>query len=134
MSEAGFPGFEATNGWGGFWAPAGTPRAIVDRLHRDIAAVLALEDRLLPAAAELIGVLKKLEADNAGVCVYEGKYHILYPSSTRGAGDPNGSLAAAFMRHAASFRGNIDLVRAVDARETAVRVAPARPPAVPPAT
>ena len=49
-----------------------------------------------------------LEADNAGVCEYEGKYHILYPSSTRGAGDPNGSLAAAFMRHAASFRGNID--------------------------
>lgn len=44
MSEAGFPGFEATNGWGGFWAPAGTPRAIVDRLHRDIAAVLALPE------------------------------------------------------------------------------------------
>ena len=33
-----------------------------------------------------------------------------------------------------SLRGNIDLVSAVEARETAVRVAFARPPAVPPAT
>ena len=40
-----------------------------------IAAVLALEDRLLPAAAELIGVLKKLEADNAGV-VKSGRTHL----------------------------------------------------------
>ena len=41
MTEAGFPGFEATNGWGGFWAPAGTPKPVVDRLYREIAAVLA---------------------------------------------------------------------------------------------
>jgi tripartite-type tricarboxylate transporter receptor subunit TctC len=40
MAEAGFPGFELTNGWGGFWAPAGTPRAIVERLQREVAAVL----------------------------------------------------------------------------------------------
>jgi tripartite-type tricarboxylate transporter receptor subunit TctC len=40
MAEAGYPGFEATNGWGGFWAPAGTPKPIVDRLQREVAAIL----------------------------------------------------------------------------------------------
>ena len=40
-----------------------------------IAAVLALEDRLLPAAEALIGVLKKLEADNDGV-VKIGRTHL----------------------------------------------------------
>ena len=40
MSEAGYPGFELTNGWGGFWAPAGTPPAIIRRLHDEIVAVL----------------------------------------------------------------------------------------------
>jgi tripartite-type tricarboxylate transporter receptor subunit TctC len=40
MAEAGYPGFELTNGWGGLWAPAGTPRPIIERLHREIAAIL----------------------------------------------------------------------------------------------
>jgi tripartite-type tricarboxylate transporter receptor subunit TctC len=40
MGEAGYPGFELTNGWGGFWAPAGTPPAIVRRLHDEIVAIL----------------------------------------------------------------------------------------------
>jgi tripartite-type tricarboxylate transporter receptor subunit TctC len=40
MSEAGYPGFELTNGWGGFWAPAGTPPAIIRRLHDEIVAIL----------------------------------------------------------------------------------------------
>jgi len=40
MSEAGYPGFELTNGWGGLWAPAGTPPAIVRRLHDEIVAIL----------------------------------------------------------------------------------------------
>jgi tripartite-type tricarboxylate transporter receptor subunit TctC len=39
MSEAGLPGFEATT-WTGLMAPAGTPPAIVERLHREVAAVL----------------------------------------------------------------------------------------------
>lgn len=40
MTEAGYPGFELTNGWGGFWAPAGTPPAIIRRLHDEIVAIL----------------------------------------------------------------------------------------------
>jgi tripartite-type tricarboxylate transporter receptor subunit TctC len=39
MAEAGFPGIEAT-GWNGIFVPAGTPAAVVDRLHKEIAAIL----------------------------------------------------------------------------------------------
>jgi len=40
MAEAGLPGFEATT-WTGLMAPAGTPTAIVERLHREVVAVLS---------------------------------------------------------------------------------------------
>ncbi|HET7524814.1 MAG TPA: tripartite tricarboxylate transporter substrate binding protein [Burkholderiaceae bacterium] len=40
MAEAGVAGYEFI-GWVGIAAPVGTPAPIVDRLHRDIAAVLA---------------------------------------------------------------------------------------------
>ena len=40
LAEAGVPGFDI-NGWYAILAPAGTPRAIVDKLSGDIAAVLA---------------------------------------------------------------------------------------------
>ena len=43
-AEAGLFGFEATNGWGGFWAPAGTPRPIIDRLHGEIVAILRMPE------------------------------------------------------------------------------------------
>jgi tripartite-type tricarboxylate transporter receptor subunit TctC len=39
IAEAGVPGYEAINWWG-VVAPAGTPRAIVDKLNGEIAAVL----------------------------------------------------------------------------------------------
>ena len=38
--EAGVTGFEAST-WFAFYAPAGTPKAIVDRLNQEIAAILA---------------------------------------------------------------------------------------------
>jgi tripartite-type tricarboxylate transporter receptor subunit TctC len=38
VAEAGVPGYEASNWWG-ILAPAGTPPAIVDRLHEELAAV-----------------------------------------------------------------------------------------------
>jgi tripartite-type tricarboxylate transporter receptor subunit TctC len=39
ISEAGLPGFEATT-WTGLMAPAGTPPALVERLHREVVATL----------------------------------------------------------------------------------------------
>jgi tripartite-type tricarboxylate transporter receptor subunit TctC len=43
MAEAGFPTIEAT-GWNGIFVPAGTPAPIVERLHKDIAAVLRSQE------------------------------------------------------------------------------------------
>ena len=43
ISEAGVPGYEASQ-WLGFLAPAGTPQAIIDRLHKELAQVLNSED------------------------------------------------------------------------------------------
>jgi tripartite-type tricarboxylate transporter receptor subunit TctC len=43
MAESGYPGFEAVP-WFGLMAPAGTPRAIVERLHRDTVKLLAQPD------------------------------------------------------------------------------------------
>ena len=43
MKEAGFPDFDMTVWWG-LMAPAKTPDAIVEKLHRDIVAVLAVPE------------------------------------------------------------------------------------------
>jgi len=40
ISEAGVPGYEATNWWG-IVAPAGTPRPVIDRLHQELSVILA---------------------------------------------------------------------------------------------
>jgi len=39
IAESGVPGYAAANWWG-FAAPAGTPQAIIEKLHREITAVL----------------------------------------------------------------------------------------------
>jgi tripartite-type tricarboxylate transporter receptor subunit TctC len=39
MAEAGVPGFSVES-WQGYFAPAGTPGAVVDKINRDIQAVL----------------------------------------------------------------------------------------------
>jgi tripartite-type tricarboxylate transporter receptor subunit TctC len=44
LIEAGLPGFESYN-WQGVIVPAGTPRAIVERLNREINAVLAIPEQ-----------------------------------------------------------------------------------------
>jgi tripartite-type tricarboxylate transporter receptor subunit TctC len=52
--EAGYPG-SAYNFWVGMLAPAGTPPAIVDRLNKEIATVLAspeIKDRLAALGAD----------------------------------------------------------------------------------
>lgn len=51
VAESGFPGFE-NSGWFGLMAPAGTPKAAIDRVQRDTAAVLAQPD----VAARLQGI------------------------------------------------------------------------------
>lgn len=40
VAEQGFPGFDATS-WGGLLAPAGTPKAVVDRMSAELKAALA---------------------------------------------------------------------------------------------
>jgi tripartite-type tricarboxylate transporter receptor subunit TctC len=40
LHELGVEGFGDASGWFAFYAPAGTPRAIVERLNREIAAIL----------------------------------------------------------------------------------------------
>jgi tripartite-type tricarboxylate transporter receptor subunit TctC len=43
LAESGFPGFNAT-AWYGLMAPAGTPPAIVDKLHQETARILGSAD------------------------------------------------------------------------------------------
>jgi tripartite-type tricarboxylate transporter receptor subunit TctC len=43
IAESGFPGYDLTTWWGLF-APAGTPSAVVKRIHDDTAAILALPE------------------------------------------------------------------------------------------
>jgi tripartite-type tricarboxylate transporter receptor subunit TctC len=55
IAGAGVPGYETVN-WFGLVAPAGTPAAIVERLHREITAVQNLPE-----------VQKQFDADGATV-------------------------------------------------------------------
>ena len=43
IAESGLPGFEIVS-WYGLLAPAGTPKPIVDRLHREVVRILALPE------------------------------------------------------------------------------------------
>jgi tripartite-type tricarboxylate transporter receptor subunit TctC len=57
IAESGFPGFEAT-AWYGVLAPAGTPKAIVTRLHDEIVGALKVpevKERLEMVGFELVG-------------------------------------------------------------------------------
>ena len=71
IAESGVPGFEV-NAWNGVLVPAGTPRAIVERLNREINAILAMPDvraKLNAQGFELVGgtpeAFGKLIADDA---------------------------------------------------------------------
>lgn len=57
IAEAGVPGYEASN-WHGLFAPAKTPRAIIERLHKEISTTLRSPDvsqRLLSLGSEPVG-------------------------------------------------------------------------------
>jgi tripartite-type tricarboxylate transporter receptor subunit TctC len=51
VMESGFPEFDITN-WFGLFAPAGTPEPIVQKLYRDVVAVVSSEDFKLRLKAE----------------------------------------------------------------------------------
>ena len=53
MHESGYPHYEAA-AWYGLLAPARTPRAIVDKLHKDFAAALMLPDVRKPLVSDII--------------------------------------------------------------------------------
>ena len=57
IAEAGVPGYEAVQ-WFGILAPAGTPRAIIDRVHREAVRVLQnpeTKERLVADGADPVG-------------------------------------------------------------------------------
>jgi len=57
MSEAGLPGFEVS-AFFGVMVPSGVPQAIIDKLHREITAIMAIpevHERFLAQAAEPVG-------------------------------------------------------------------------------
>ncbi len=43
VAESGLPGYDV-DGWYGIMAPAGTPKAIVDRIYRDVAEIIAMPE------------------------------------------------------------------------------------------
>jgi tripartite-type tricarboxylate transporter receptor subunit TctC len=56
IAENGLPGFDSVQ-WYGLLAPAGTPREIIERLHREVAAILRgaeLRNRLAADGAEVV--------------------------------------------------------------------------------
>ncbi|MEK6593936.1 MAG: tripartite tricarboxylate transporter substrate binding protein [Pseudomonadota bacterium] len=58
MSEAGLRGYES-EGWHGLFAPAGTPKPAVDRLYKEIAAILRdpkISAQLIAGGAEPVGM------------------------------------------------------------------------------
>ncbi len=57
VAESGVPGYESLS-WSGIAAPAGTPRAVIEKLNRDLNAVLALpqmRQKLADQGAEVVG-------------------------------------------------------------------------------
>ena len=57
VAESGYPGYSHVT-WIGVFAPAGTPRAVVERLNREIATILRNEHtraRIVTAGAEPVG-------------------------------------------------------------------------------
>ncbi len=66
LAEAGVPGYEF-NSWNGMFAPRGTPRAIITKLHAAIQKVLAEPDvKELYAAQGVVPVGSASPADFGG--------------------------------------------------------------------
>ena len=62
IAEAGVPGYEAVNWWG-IVAPAGTPAAIVEKLHKELAAVQDVREVKKQFASEGAQVVQMSSAE-----------------------------------------------------------------------
>jgi tripartite-type tricarboxylate transporter receptor subunit TctC len=62
ISEAGVPGYEAINWWG-IVAPAGTPRAVVTRLHREVGVIQQLPEMQKRFQAEAVEAVQMDSAE-----------------------------------------------------------------------
>ncbi|MBM3372318.1 MAG: tripartite tricarboxylate transporter substrate binding protein, partial [Betaproteobacteria bacterium] len=51
VQESGVPDFDVNN-WYGLFAPAGTPRKVIDRIHREVVEILKTPDMLKRMAAD----------------------------------------------------------------------------------
>lgn len=57
VGEAGVPGYDATS-WNGIFAPARTPRPIIDKIHSEVVKVLKTPDvreRLIASGSDPVG-------------------------------------------------------------------------------
>ena len=85
VGESGLPGFQAT-GWLAFFAPAGTPAAVVKRLNADLAKALAApalveslrQQGFEPASGtpEALAALVKREAEQYGPIIRKGNIKV----------------------------------------------------------
>jgi tripartite-type tricarboxylate transporter receptor subunit TctC len=72
VAESGVPGFEVTS-WQGIFAPAGTPKPIIDKLHDEILKIIAqpeMQERLkglgmqpTPLTTEQVTAFQKAEVE-----------------------------------------------------------------------
>ena len=72
IAEAGVPGYEASNWWG-IVAPAGVPQAVVDRLRKELAVVLAAKPVIEQFANEGAEVVQMSQAEFGDFMVAELK-------------------------------------------------------------
>lgn len=78
IAESGFPEYDASS-WGAVLAPVGTPQPVIERLNREIVAVLRSErvrDRLAAVGSEVVGnspdellAILKAEQERYGVLI-----------------------------------------------------------------
>jgi tripartite-type tricarboxylate transporter receptor subunit TctC len=73
LAESGFPGYEAVP-WFGLMAPAGTPQAIIDRLHAETVKALVFPDARAALVNQGLDVIGGTPAELAAVIKSETPY------------------------------------------------------------
>jgi tripartite-type tricarboxylate transporter receptor subunit TctC len=70
IAEAGVPGYEANNWWGIF-APVGTPPAVINRLHKELSAILTSAETQKRFSTEGAETVQMASAEFGGFVVAE---------------------------------------------------------------